>query len=985
MQKGQRIFPGRGSLGRAISLGLGWGTAGILTGISVPAVGAEPPKTEEYDEPVFEEVTVTGSRIPRADIESASPVTVVERDEIEATGLTDIGALLQSLPAMSGSPINTTVNNGGNGSVLLDLRGIGSDRTLVLINGRRVVSGDFQAIPSTMIERIEVLKDGASAVYGADAVAGVVNVITRRDFQGMEFGAEYSDHFKMDAGRQQAVSFIVGTEFARGNFVFGAEYVDQQAAYQSDTPWEFFQDTYYIYPEGCEHTLTQPYPQGCYPIGSTRIPEGRLTFLSQGRFMVGTPAEQPYEVGTLAPYDGRQYNYSPINYIQTPYNRTNVFAEGHFDLTGTTRFNFEIRASHRESAQELAPLPYDTRLDPAHDGVFNGIPYHGISQDNYYLRRAIDRYNAETGSSLVYEPVVDGRRRMIETNRRFEQDVTQFQWLAAVQGAIGNYHWEIFLNQSQRSAPSTRSQAFWGSAVADALGPSADLDGDGQPECYRDINDPQTVIPGCVPLNMFGGGEVDPVTSVPTVTTVTEDMLDYLYIDLLSSFKLKSTQAGLAINGSSFELPGGPVGWAVGYDHWRQDLDDTPDSALASGNVAGGNNRTGTKARLTNNSVYFEALAPLWDNGTQNLYLKAGVRYDDWSAFSGDWTWQLGLELQAFDALKLRGTAGTVFRAPEILDLYAGGFGTFGTVRDPCYLPPGDPLPPGCERYSPPPDTERGGHEIRTHYSGNPELVPETGDTFTAGLVWTPDFGGHRLTLTLDYWKIDLEDAIRGVDNQYLVDDCSYNANPITCALIMRDESDYDLVSITNYRLNLAHQGASGVDGELRWSHDSAVGRWQASLLWAHMLERTKIAFEGDPKEDLAGRYTEVLIEDGGARPEDKINFSLRWSLDDLSLGWLVQYISGMDADTFCNCDSDNDPSNNLPDGRYIQNIDAVMYHDLVASYVFESFGTRISAGVTNITNEPPPFIEVGFNATTEPSTYRLFGRGYYLRLSWEF
>ena len=192
-------------------------------------------------------------------------------------------------------------------------------------------------------------------------------------------------------------------------------------------------------------------------------------------------------------------------------------------------------------------------------------------------------------------------------------------------------------------------------------------------------------------------------------------------------------------------------------------------------------------------------------------------------------------------------------------------------------------------------------------------------------------------------------------------------------------------MSVTNHLLNLAHQGASGVDTELRWAHDSEVGHWQVSLLWAHMLERTKVAFEGDPKEDLAGRYTTVLVEDGGARPEDKVNFSLRWSLNDLSLGWLVQYISALDADTFCNCDSDNDPSNNLPDGRYIQKINSVIYHDLVASYNFETFGTRISAGVTNITNEPPPYIEVGFNATTEPSTYRLFGRGYYLRLSWEF
>ncbi|MBT8090781.1 MAG: TonB-dependent receptor, partial [Gammaproteobacteria bacterium] len=159
----------------------------------------------------------------------------------------------------------------------------------------------------------------------------------------------------------------------------------------------------------------------------------------------------------------------------------------------------------------------------------------------------------------------------------------------------------------------------------------------------------------------------------------------------------------------------------------------------------------------------------------------------------------------------------------------------------------------------------------------------------------------------------------------------------------------------------------------------------EASLLWAHLLERTKTASPGDVEQDLSGRYTDPTAEDGGAYASNKINVSLQWQREGLSIGYLGEFISELDADTFCNCDSDGDPSNNLADGEtYIQSIDSVMFHDIVANYDFGQ-GTRVSAGITNVTDEEPPFIEIGFNASTDPATYRLFGTGYYLRLTHTF
>ncbi|HLF31735.1 MAG TPA: TonB-dependent receptor plug domain-containing protein [Xanthomonadales bacterium] len=376
----------------AIHIALGV-SAGALAWSYMPnAVAQDADDEKEYSD--LEEITVTGSRIKRQDIETASPVTVISREDIEITGMTDVGDILQRMPSMSGSPIGTTTNNGGNGTVTVDLRGMGVDRTLTLVNGQRVVDGgDYQTIPSTMIERIEILKDGASAVYGADAVAGVVNIITRRDFEGVEFNAQTADWFDSE-GKQNSFGVIGGTQFEGGNFVFGAEYVDQQESYQADVPWDFMKDSFYIYPEGCENQLTAPYDGtssgGCYRIGSSAIPEGRWNFVGGSRFLIGTPASGDYQAGVPIRHDGRNYNYAPVNYLQTPYKRKNVFAEGHFDVTDNVRFNAEFRGNSRESSQELAPTPYFSINDPAYNGVFNGVAYHGASQDNYYLRQAVD-------------------------------------------------------------------------------------------------------------------------------------------------------------------------------------------------------------------------------------------------------------------------------------------------------------------------------------------------------------------------------------------------------------------------------------------------------------------------------------------------------------------------------------------------------------------------------------------------------------------
>lgn len=932
-------------LQRAIHLTLGVASGALLASY-IPVASAQ-------DE--LGVVTVTGSRIARPDLESASPVSVISHDTIVAAGITDIGNLIQRMPSMSGSPIGTTTNNGGNGSVQIDLRGMGVDRTVTLVNGRQTVDGgDYQTIPATMIERVEILKDGGSSVYGAGAVAGVVNIITRSNFTGVEVEAQTAEFFDVDGGQQSTFSFIGGKTFNEGgHFVFGAEYVDQEESYQSDTPWDFMQNSYYIYPEGCENQVAAPYdgtPQGgCYPLGSSRIQEGRLRFFDNTLFM--------NEGAGLVPYDGRTYNYAPINYLQTPFTRTNVFAEGSFDVAENIRFKASFRGNFRESSQELAPLPYDSASDPAYTGVFNGVAYNGMSEDNFYLAQA------QAAAGLASQPLIDVRRRVVETTRRFEQEVTQYQVNAELDGDIGEtMNWEVFYNYGHRDRSDHDLGQFYGPSLANAMGPSADLNGDGTPECYRDITDASTLIDGCVPINLVGGAG-----------TITPDMLAFVAVDLLDNFRSEQHQVGASVSGKWFDLPAGALGWAAGYGYRTDSFVYNPDSAKQLDQVTG-NTGAGTDGSLTSNAVFVELYAPVFDNDSQAFALTAGARYDDYDEFDAEETWKVGFEFHAIPSLKFRGTYGTVFRAPTISDLFSGQVDSFPTYSDPCIPGVGQTLPPGCAQVGVQLDSQ-----LLARVGGNELLIPETGDTFTAGVVWTPELASGNFSATLDYWDIQIEDGISSLGVQFILDDCYIRQNPASCALITRTV-DYDIDFVIDGSLNVAEQGAKGVDAEFRYSFDTSFGQWEAAVLYSHLLERTKVPFLGAEENDLSGRYTDPTAQDGGAYAEDKGNYSLRWKWNNLMLGYQGEYISALDADTFCNCGVGNNP-----DGTYTQKIDSFLYHDFLVAYEFEKTGTKISGGVTNFTDEEPPYIEVGFNATSDPSTYRMFGRGYYLRVSQNF
>ena len=890
----------------------------------------------------IEEILITGSKIQRANLDNANPVTVVSRDDMLVTGITDVGDLIQRLPSMSGSPIGTTTNNGGNGSVTIDLRGIGAGRTLNLINGRRTVDGgDYQTIPAAMIERIEILKDGGAAAYGADAVAGVVNIITRKDFDGAEVEVLYADWADTDDGDQTGVSAVFGKSWDDGHVTVGVEYVDQTQAYQSDAPWDFFQDSYFIYPGGCEAQTTAPWDGttsgGCFPLGSSRIPEGRLRTLSQGTWM--------NEDGSgLVPFDGRSYNYAPVNYMQTPYKKTNIFLDGAFELTEDITFSAQLRHNNRKSAQELAPMPYNSPTDPAYNGVFNGVAYSGISPDNYYLKQAF------AAAGLTPEPIIDARRRMVETTRRFEQTIDQTQINVQLDGdsLFGtDITWSAYYNWGRRSRDDLDFGQFFGPALANAMGPSADLNGDGTPECYQDVNDPSSVISGCVPFNFFGGPY-----------SVTQDMIDYVGIDLVDSINSELDQYGLDFAGSFWGLPGGELGWAIGYEHREEGLTNNPDATKQKDEVTG-NTGLGTTGSIKVDSFYVELLAPVLDNFEVSL----GWRYEDFSTYGSNDVFKIGARWDITDDLAVRGTWGEVFRAPGVYDLFQGQVDSFPTYLDPCSdraVAANGAIAPGCAQQSEQLDTQ-----VLAKVGGNPFLEAEEGETMTFGVVYTPTFGDFAMELTVDYWDLELEDGITSLGVNYTLNDCYENQNQGACALITR-RADYSIAQILDAPINAAMLESSGVDVGFDATYQLQGSTIRANVLWSHFLDYERKSFPGDDPFDLVGRYT------GSSFAEDKANFLLSWTWNDLRVSYLGEYIGGLTS-----------PVSFL--GSYEQDVDSQFYHDIVVEYNFGMTGTTVQAGITNFTDEAPPYIDLAFNASTDPSTYRVFGQGYYIRIRQSF
>jgi iron complex outermembrane receptor protein len=940
---------------------------------------------------VGEEIVVTGSRIPRIEVETAAPVSVVTRSDIQTAGQASIGEILQRLPDQTGAD-NTQTNNGGDGAVRIDLRGLGTERTLVLLNGRRVVAGgtgandsvDLNTIPTQAIQRIEILKDGASAIYGSDAIAGVVNIITRKDFTGNELGV-YAGTSQRADGTLLDANFTTGTSNERGNILFSAAFTGQQEAWAGDRPFSRI-DKDYDYNGNRIITL-----------GSTSIPAGRFAVVDEEgeplpasasnaqfwkdlraqyptatAFTFGCPSPfneleapagpcdplervfRPYRSVGLNEAGGDQYNYQPQNYLLTPMRRINVFSTGTLNLGAGIDGFFEASYTNRQSNQRLAPEPLGT----AGEGLV-------VSADNFYNPFGM--------------PMADVRRRLVEFNNRiFAQDLDTFRIVGGVNGGgdLGGrrWIWDLSLNYGRTQGVETKRGLLHLSRLEGALGPTFLDPEDGTLRCGT----PDAPIEGCVPFDVFHGPG-----------SITPEMIEWVtYTGTARGFNQQiilsaNVTADLVRIGNAHS----PVAVAIGAEHRREAGTIIPDPLTAKGDTTG-NKEAETTGAYFSNEGYLEISLPLLARPGPGpgdlLSLSAASRVVDFTTFGTNFTYKVGARVSPFPDATLRGTFSTAFRAPAINELFQGTIDSFPTATDPCSdRTPGSRVDEVCTEQGVPPGFSDERVQLNSPITGSTDLKPETAKVFTVGLVLQPRWV-KNLSLTVDYYNINIRNAIRNVTADVILSSCyprETGAPSQYCDRITRLNTPGvpPLIDRIDDRLtNVGGDRVSGIDFAADYEPTTPYGTFgfTATLTYLANFQRE---FAGGLV--VQGRDTYDLNR---VLPDWKGNLGFRWGMSALSAGVNLRWINGYREceDNACTVRDSTAPP---PMFRNVKPYAAV---DLNVGFKLPratGLNSSILAGVNNVFDREPVYVNNGFLAGSDETAYDYIGRYFYVRLSHQF
>jgi outer membrane receptor protein involved in Fe transport len=900
-------------------------------------------------------VTVVGTRIKRKSVATAAPVTVIDSEDMLGVGRPSLAEILQRQP-FSSNAINLQFNNGGNGSARVNLRSLGAARTLVLVNGRRFVAGgsgadasvDLNAIPTSIIERIEVLKDGGSAVYGSDAIAGVVNIITKEHFTGVEANA-YSSITQRGDGRifQADITAGVGSDDGRSSMLISAQFLDQQPIFAGERE---FSRTQRLFDFAAFDAAGRP--QGSVDpflsaVGSSVTPGGRildrtgapgnaawdalgchLSTCQNGSEAVG-------DVGQgwrLSGGDEDLYNFQPENYLSTPFQRLSFFALGNHRVSDYLGFFFEGSFTRRESNVLLASEPLQTSLE----GLI-------VSAQNRYnpFGRDFD----------------DVARRMVEAgNRGSSIESTTVRTVVGMEGELPDlldgWSWDAYLNYGRTDTTTVLTGRLNRTRLGAALGPDAGCTGD------------------CVPLDLFSGPG-----------GITQQMIDYIsYVGVDRGYS-EQYVAAANVSGPLFHLwSEEPVAASLGYEYRREEGADTPNPLVASGDSTG-NKREPTAGSYHMNSAYAELAVPIVSNrvGVESLELSAAARLTN---FEDSTTYKLGVRYAPNELFALRGTVTTAFRVPSVDELYQGQADSFQNVADPCSTVRGTLDNPtvaancAADGYDGGVPDDR--TQLRTRVGGSPELKPESADTFTLGLV-LEDKLIRGLTASIDYYKISIDRAIEAVGSATILASCYQQAagNRQFCDRIQRDGAGF-VQNIFDLASNVGGFRAEGIDVGLEYrTVGFGFGRLGAGIDGTLLLDLTQIEADGF-EHSFVGNYDQAAGAIPGANPRYRLSAFLRWALDPFNAGVNFRYLPSFD-------ECEGGPCNVNSVERPIQRtVNDYFYMDVFAGLsLLSAYGTTsVTVGINNVTDVTPPYIANGFLAESDAATYDYAGRSFYLRLT---
>jgi iron complex outermembrane receptor protein len=895
-------------------------TLGLLLGSVSTCVIAQ--ETSARPAQQIEEVTVTGSRIKRQDLDGVGPVTVLDAEYIAETGAVSTETLLQNLSASAGAAGNQTGaywTGAGWGTAQVNLRGLGVQRTLVLVNGRRVVYGgsganssvDLNVVPTSLIERIEVLKDGASALYGADAVAGVVNIITKTDFEGLALDSKFGQTTRND-GEEFSGDLTFGVAGERGNITTALSYVEMQEVNMADR-------------QDCGLGVVSNSSFTC--VGTANTSGGRATYLTGPSTGQAINFNQvPGGNGnSFAPYSAALHNIPYFHWLNavSPVKKTTISLLGHYELAESTRLVMEAIYNNRKTDQIATPATLQTYYSPATGRVNITIP-------------ATHPTNP-TGQNIRLD-----RRRLVETGVRDTfQDSDTWRIVLGLEGKINDrWSWDVSANRG-------RSTAIDGSTNVANL-----------QRVYETLFNCNNVTVPCA--DYLGVGDIS------------QAAINYIMFTQRDTGGNEQLSLNANISGDLWELPAGRIAFAAGIES-REDKGWRDPDPLVVANIANTNQRSPVRGTIEAKEAYVEVSVPLLRDLplVKSLEANLAVRYSDYSIFGDDTNYKAGLIWSLSDSLKLRATQSTAFRVPAVPELFGGVSEAQLTTADPCSnyasRPTTSSLYINCQAAGVPLTYTQFGNVIRTTIGGNPNLLPETADTLTIGAVWEPGFV-ENLAMTLDYWRIELAGSIQSVPGSTALSLCYNSANrthPFCAAQFhTRDRLNGEVNFLSAQPSNIGSEDASGVDLGMRYQRQLFGLDADFDLTVSYLEKYDVFPFVGAVPIVYGG----FITPGRGSYPEYRGTAGVRVKGERWNGAWNMRYIgSADDIGLFTGLGS---------------SVGSVTYHNLHFGYDV-SDALKLAVGVDNLLDEDAPFYRSWNDANTDTLTYDLLGRRWYLKLTW--
>ncbi|MFA1750271.1 TonB-dependent receptor domain-containing protein [Xanthomonas campestris] len=921
----------------AVVLALVVGVGGTATAIAQEAGGATN----------LDKIEVTGSRIRQVDSETAQPVMLISRDQIEKQGFKSVADILQNIPTAGSPAISRTspLSSGENvGGYYIDLRNLGANRTLILVDGHRlgITNGGLQdvaSIPAVMVERIEVLKDGASTIYGSDAIAGVINIITRKDFEGAEANV-YIGQWGQGDGQREVYDFTMGFRGDRGSLTAGVEYTNEDPVWARDR-W-FSRDRF---PTG---EKTDPRPGGLS--GTTEF--GRLAYrnaaggTSTATLRRDVAGLDPANFSSYRPLNGTDTsNPALASTVYSGIKRKSAFLNGHFDFTDNVAFDTSVLYTDRESFAQNAGYPFQS---PAFD-LTNG----GLSVDSVFNPLG-NQASGALPPGLAPQSVQYVRRGW-EVPREVMNNLTTSRFTGKFSGSFnfGEKYWDweagFLYNQNKGTQISTGNLNTF--AVGQATGPSF-INADGVAQCgTAGASIPLGSGPGaCTPWNPlvpFGYNAPNGLSD-PNVQA-------YLYQpgQALSETTTKNYFASVA--GVLATLPAGDLGMALGVERREESGSFSPDALAQTGistDLAAGPTRGGYNL----NEIYAELQVPLLADlpGAQELSVTLASRYSDYDTFGNTTNSKFGFKWKPIESLLIRGTWSEGFRAPTVADLFGGLSQSFEDYTDPCDTSFGPAagnarcladVPAGFRQLNAsgiaPADGPGEQSNVPFISGSTPTLTPETSTSKTLGFVWSPGFLSG-LNASLDWWNIRIENTIVADTPTDLLDDCYLRGLESRCVGFTRNAAGN--VSELSFGLrNAGYVETEGFDFDLTYRFETQWGNFTTSLLNTYVSKNELKADNTDNPPSQQNGF--------GGNFRVRSNLSVNWQWDDWSVTWSTRYFSRTKERCFAD-DRCSLPNFSAPEfqGSIVgmNELGSNTFHDLQVAYILP-WNATVAVGANNI------------------------------------